>query len=272
MTRCYLLHQPFRSGGTREATRADKKNAEKIAPLPAQARVRRWEGRLEPFLGGQGAGLAISEPPAILREITRAGLRASCDEDARPRLSSWKRPATGRGKWAAAGAGMENPCEKQKNMRRVKSGWKKSPSQCMQKHNPNDLWRVEKYHRVITTFPPRYHRTRRRTGPPTSWAARNRRPAHQKCAPRRLGLLQEPPVNRDISPLVPILVRKSNSLSPLSRLHGRRATPWPRRHRAILRPRKKTKKFDPKITLISLWGCASVIQVPEYLSREGRWI
>ena len=244
MTRCYLLHQPLRSGGAREATRADKKKKtqKKIAPLPAQARVRRWEGRLEPSLGGQGAGLAISEPPAILREITRAGLRASCDEDARPRLSSWKRPATGRGKMGGGGRGNGESVRETK------------------KHAPGEIW-VEKitiamhtktqskrplargkYHRVITTFPPRYHRTRRRTGPPTSWAARNRRPAHQKCAPRRLSLLQEPPVNRDISPLVPSLVRKSNSLSPLSRLHGRRATPWPRRHRAILRPRKKKQK------------------------------
>ena len=126
MTRCYLLHQPLRSGGAREATRADKKkNAEKIAPLPAQARVRRWEGRLEPSLGGQGAGLAISEPPAILREITRAGLRASCDEDARPRLSSWKRPATGRGKMGGGGRGNGESVRETK------------------KHAPGEIW-VEK--------------------------------------------------------------------------------------------------------------------------------
>ena len=243
MTRCCLLHQPLRSGGAREATRADKKKTQKKSP-PCRRR-RASEGGKVALSHLSGAREQDSPFPSPLQFCAKSRALA-CARAAMKMLALACPPGSGLrrvgGKWAAAGAGMENPCEKQKNMRRVKSGWKKSPSQCMQKHNPNDLWRVEKYHRVITTFPPRYHRTRRRTGPPTSWAARNRRPAHQKCAPRRLSLLQEPPVNRDISPLVPILVRKSNSLSPLSRLHGRRATPWPRRHRAILRPRKKNKK------------------------------
>ena len=95
-------------------------------------------------------------------------------------------------KLAALGAGMGNAYEKQKNMCEVKSGWKKTLPQHIQKHSPDDPWRVEKYHGFSTTFSPPYHRTRRRTGPPTTSTARNRHLARQKCAPRRLSFNRNP--------------------------------------------------------------------------------
>ena len=119
-------------GGTRSDARRKKIKRKKKAPMPAQARARWWRCRLQPSLGGQGAGRAVSEPPTRLRDIMRAGLHASCDEDARPRLPSWKWPATGRGKIGGVGRGKGEPVRE------------------TEKHARGEIW-VEKIHTATPT-------------------------------------------------------------------------------------------------------------------------
>ena len=125
--------QYIRSGGAREATRAGKNQTQK--KMPPRRRRRAPDGGDVVFSHLSGAreqGAQSPSPPARLRDIMRAGLRASCDEDARPRLPFWKWPATGRGKSGGVGRGNGEPVRE------------------TEKHARGEIW-VEKIHTATLT-------------------------------------------------------------------------------------------------------------------------
>ena len=164
-------------GGTRSDARRKKSNAQKMPPCRRRRAPDGGDVVFSHLSGAREQGAQSPSPPqdcatSCALACTRAAMKMlalAC-----PAGNGLRRVG---GKLAASGAGRGNPYEKQKNMREVKSGWKKSTPQHLQKHSPDDPWRVEKFHSFITTFSPPYHRTRRQTGPPTTSTTRNRRPA-----------------------------------------------------------------------------------------------
>ena len=165
-------------GGARSDARRKKSNAKKMPPRRRRRAPDGGDVIFSHLSGAREQGAQSPSPPARLRDIMRAGLRASCDEDARPRLPFWKWPATGRGKSGGVGRGNGEPVRETEKHARGEIWVEKSTPQHLQKHSPDDPWRVEKFHSFITTFSPPYHRTRRQTGPPTTSTTRNRHLAH----------------------------------------------------------------------------------------------
>ena len=188
----------------------------------------------------------------------RAGLHASCDEDARPRLPFWKWPVTGRGKTGSVGRGNgERVRETEKHVR--SEIWVEKKRYRNTYKNTVQTRRVNKYHGFSTTFSPPYHRTRRRTGPPTTSTARNRHLARQKCAPRRLSFNRNPRSIGIFSARAYPGPKAELLLAVIAPARSSRDALALALARVFAPAHKKTKKVDPEITRISLWGCAGVI-------------